>query len=132
MTRYIANEIKDPITSNIRSLKPAVIPPFSFVGELEIGTSGFWYPPSTMYLQRATIVSNGDGLTTGVLNILKEEPLTNRPLVLNEFALGATERKKLQIFDDILITPYDKIYIASWVDSAHTGVVIQMTGGVAA
>ena len=130
MTRYITNEVQDPIVSNRRDLKPMVVPPFSFVGELEVGISGFWYPPSTFYLQRATVVSNGDGTDIGILNILKEEPLTGRPLVINQFNIAPTEKKKLQIFDDILFTPYDKVYIASWVDSGHTGVVIQMTGGM--
>lgn len=128
MTRYIATEVENPIQSNKRDPRAAVIPPFSFVGELEIGVSGYWYPTSTMELQKASISASGAGTATAVISILKQEPLVPDPWELARISLAATQTKRIFWMKDVVVTPYDKIFITSWVDSGHTGFVVQLTG----
>lgn len=128
MTRYISNELSEPITSGRKDPRHAVIPPFSFVGELEIGISGIWYPTHTMELIRASLSCSGYGTQAAVISILKQEPGIPEPLELGELNLSADETKRIIALNDAMITPYDKIYLASWTDSGHTGVVVQMTG----
>jgi hypothetical protein len=106
-----------------------VIPPFSFVGELEIGNSGFWYPTSTMELTRCSLTASGAGTSTATLTVNKQEPGIPDPLVLTTMTLGADGLdKKVYTLNETLVTPYDKIYITSYADSGHTGVVVQLIG----
>ncbi len=129
MTKYIATEIDIPIQSNKRDPRAAIIPPFSFVGELEIGTSGYWYPTSTMYLNRVSLSASGAGTSTATLSLLVNEPGNDTPIpIIESMTLGATDTKKVYWLQDVLVTPRDKIYVASWAESAHTGVVIQIVG----
>lgn len=128
MTRYVHGELETPVVSSRRNPRPAVIPPFSFVGELEIGLSGFWYPTSYMELATASISASGPGTQALSITVLKEEPATGRPIVIGTFSLAATETKQVVSLNNTLVSPYDKIYLASWTDSAHTGVVVQIVG----
>jgi hypothetical protein len=47
---------------------------------------------------------------------------------LKSMTLAATDTKVIRTLDRSTVTPYDKLYIASWADSGHTGVVVQLVG----
>ena len=126
--RYIRTEVAQPVNSTMRQRKPAIIPPFSFVGELEAGFSGIWYPTDSIELLQASVTSTGNGELNAELTVFREEPLTNNPLPIVSFELGPDSKKLVTSFDGAFVTPYDKIFVASYTDSLHTGVVIQMTG----
>lgn len=130
MTRYITGELEKPVVSSRKDPRPAVIPPFTFVGELEIGISGFWYPTSVMELATASISCSGPGVEAVSITVLKEEPGTGKPIIIGTFTLGATETKQVISLNNTLVSPYDKVYLASWTDSGHTGVVVQIVGSM--
>ena len=130
--RYITTEISKTMTSNRRNPRSAVIPPFSFVGALEIGLSGFWYPTSTMQLTAISLSASGPGASTATLSLLMEEPATDRPVDLTSatggMTLTSTDTKIIRNLDRPTVTPYDKLYVVSWAASGHTGVVVQLVG----
>lgn len=128
--KYLKTEIKQTLQSNRRNPRPAVIPPFSFVGELEVGISGFWYPTSRMELTAASFSASTPGIATASLSILIEEPATDSPLSVADFYLQASETKVIKTIDNVVVTPYDKVYVASWVESSHQGVVVQLVGNL--
>lgn len=127
MTRYISGEL-EPVISARKEPKAATIPPFSFTGELEIGISGYWYPTANMELQKASISASSPGTETASLNILKQELGVADPLVIGTFTLAANQVKQVISLNSTFVTPYDKIFIASWADSGHNGTVIQIVG----
>lgn len=128
MTRYVTGQLETPVVSSRKAPRPAVIPPFTFVGELEIGISAFWYPTSVMEFTDASISASGAGSEALSITVLKEEPATGKPIIIGTFNMGAAETKQVISLNGTLVTPYDKIYMASWVDSGHTGVTIQIVG----
>jgi hypothetical protein len=132
MTRYIEHSTVIPANSQARSLKKrAIIPPFTFTGELEIGVSGFWCPTSTMAITAATVTASGPGTATTSLLVAKREPFADTPIALITFNLGATGVKSYKSFNDpIMLYPTDRVFVASFVDSGHTGIVLQMVGHV--
>jgi hypothetical protein len=130
MRMYPVNVEAEVVQSVQRNPRAAVIPPFSFVGELEIGISGFWYPTSTFSLTKASLTASGAGVDTAVVYLLKEEPYTGRPVPIIGFEMPATTTKMVKELDDVVVTPYDKVFVASYSDSAHTGVVVQMVGNM--
>jgi L-lysine 2,3-aminomutase len=132
MTRYIEHSTQIVASSEARSLKKrAIIPPFSFTGDLEVGVSGYWCPTSTMAITAATVTASGPGNLTTSLLVAKREPSSEDPIALITFNLGATKVKSYQSFKDpIMLYPTDKVFIASFNDSGHTGIVLQMVGHV--
>lgn len=130
-TAFIKTEIKTPVISSQRRPTAAPIPPFSFVGELEVGNSGFWYPTSRMELFTASLTASGYGNATAVITINVEEPGTSTPVIITTLTLEPTETKTIAEIDNATVTPYDKVYVTSWVESGHTGVVVQMVGNIA-
>ena len=130
MIRYVSGELTTPIVSSRKDPRPANIPPFSFIGELEIGLTGFWYPTSYMELATASVSASGPGTSALSITVLKEEPGTGRPIVIGTFSMGATETKQVISLNDALVSPYDKVYLASWADSGHLGVVVQIVGSM--
>lgn len=134
-SRLINTEESIPVEMSERKRRAAVIPPFAFVGELEISLSGFWYPTSTMELLKASVSASGPGQATAVFSLLKEEPGNPNPIpIIREMTLGATTTKKVYNIASTdttyIVTPYDKIFVASWAESLHNGIVIQMVGSL--
>lgn len=128
--RYITTEISTTMTSSRRNPRSAVIPPFSFVGDFEVGVSGLWFPTSTMQITGLSFSASGPGSATASITVLMEEPATQSPIPIypRPITLQATDTKVVRTIDRVTVTPYDKLYVASWVDSGHTGVVIQLIG----
>lgn len=126
--RFISQEVSIPVQSRRRKPRPAVIPPISFVGELEVGISGFWNPTSPMSLLQASVASSGAGTSTADLVLLKEEPGVPDPLQLCRFSLPVDGSKQIVNLGGILVDPYDKLFVACFSESLHTGVVIQIVG----
>ena len=129
--RVIKTEVATPVVSSQRRATPAYVPPFSFVGELEIGNSGFWYPTSRMELITASLSASDPGTGTAIITINVEEPGTSTPVVIATLTLAPTETKTIKEIDNATVTPYDKVYVTSWAESGHAGVVIQMVGNIA-
>jgi len=129
-TRYISNELKDSVESFLRTPRDAVIPPISFVGALGIGISGFWYPTYTYQIHRASVSASGPGESSAAIYILKNEAYVPRPIVIKQINLGADQTKATADLGDFLITPYDRVYVASFTESLHTGLVVQMVGSM--
>lgn len=123
---HMVTEVADPVVSSARDRRHAVIPPFSFEGPLAVGISGIWYPTATYQFTQASISSTTLG-TPATIYILKEEPL-NDPIVLGQIYLGANSRKNVINLDEPVVGPYDKVYMASFADSTHENVVIQLVG----
>lgn len=130
--RYLSTQVNTPVQSSLRNRKPAIIPPFSFVGLLEAGVSGIWYPTSTTILTNISAVAIGAGITPASFTVYKKEPTlfpeSVDPTVVAEIILGANGRKVIAEIPHVVVSPHDKVFVSSWNNSEHLNVVIQMVG----
>lgn len=119
-----------PVNSIARRRTPAVVPPFSFVGQLETGVSPQWVPPYNFYITGGYVTAASNGLSTAGFALLKVEPaFVDTPAVtLASFTLSPTDSKVAFDISEALITPYDALYVASFADSGHEGVCVQFIG----
>jgi hypothetical protein len=131
--RFVKDEV--PALTNSRSRKPANIPPFSFVGELDIGDSGIWYPPFPILLLQAKVTAQNYGERSALLSFVKME----LPYVENVLASVALPHNRLEalvsfkaetVVSPPIIGPTEPIFIRSKIASYHNNVVIQMTGEI--
>lgn len=131
-TRYMATELETPVRSSLRRRKPAIIPPFTFVGELEVGLSGIWYPTSTTILTDLSVIASSAGTEPASFTLVKKEPTlfpdNVPPTPILNFTLGLDGKKSIYGLGNTVVTPNDKVYLASWVNSGHLSVVVQMVG----
>ncbi len=127
-SRFITSETEVSVGA-VNRIEPAYIcPPFSFAGELEIGVSGYWYPTTTVRITKALVSASGPGTVPASIYILKKEPQIVEPLVLAGRGLGSTATKTTITIPETILTPYDALFIASFVESRHTGITIQILG----
>jgi hypothetical protein len=130
MTRYIHTEIQDPAISSLRKPKRAIIPPFSFPGEMEVVTTGFWSPTATINLLSANITASTGGIANLDIIMFKKVPFVSDPVVVFGFTLGASQTSKWQKLNNKILYPTDRLFAVGFSDSEHQNVVIQMVGDV--
>lgn len=129
---YAADQ--NPANSIRRVRDAAVIPPYTFVGKLKVGTSPMWSPHSTYDLTRAYFSAATTGTSEAGIAIMKVEGGANyyNSDVAQHIVLGAVQvhsnvqKKSFPIAGTI--SPYDSMYLLSFNASGHRDVVLQILG----
>ncbi len=122
----------EAVTSAARAKTPSYIPPYDFLGEVEVGVSKMWSPPHSILLENGFVIADSVGTALAGWLIMKMEPFNPDGVLLGEVHLAADKTKAIFSFDNAMVPkvvhPADKLYVASLVASGHSNPLIQMHG----
>ena len=127
-TKFYNSDDINPVNSKSR-VTNVTVPPFSYSGTIQTGISGFYSPPQKIRLTMGYITSSTTGTGTCTFAVIKRSDYQDDEL-LGTIQLGSGKTKEIFYFDNSItskvITPYQKIFVASFVASGHENVVLQM------
>ena len=124
--KHIITKDGDPVNSKARKAIANSLPVFSFSGPLEIGASGYWSPPHNIRLVNGWVQSKTIGTELAGLVIIAESSLDQ--IILAEVQMAASAMRTTFTFANAVISPYNRLFIASFSASGHEDVSIQMYG----
>jgi hypothetical protein len=151
MKMFFITDDSPPGSGVQRKRESAVIPPFTFIGELEKGESGIWSPPRTMALISGTITATWPGPEVASFTLFRIEIADQRtalawgslgPYNENPFGIDGDDKRlamrrqtrssfkinKVLNVDSPVISPFEGLMVKSYNDSLHENVVIQLVG----
>ena len=125
MKHYVAQDERT-FNSEQRKVIANTLPVFSFQGPIETGLSGYWSPPHDIRIVNGWMQARTTGFGTAALVILRAAGFVENDVLavvnLSANAIRATFTMSAKI------TPYDKLYIASFAESGHEDISVQMYG----
>lgn len=117
-----------PVNSRARAKDTEALPPFNFPGPLSTRLTGSWAPRHGLALENGYITAQTVGQTGALIMICRDNAF-EKSGVLAKITLDAGEIRALVPFNGYLtIGPGDLVYAASFTDSGHESVVIQLHG----
>jgi hypothetical protein len=140
----MAHEWSASSGAEIASLRPEeyLLPPFTYDFGIPVGRSPGWYPEKRTLLLRGWISARAVGTTRMALAFGKDAMLT--PLVLLGTAYmdadqtfvpfgfgdwaGVATASGVVATPDRVVDTHEQLYIVSFSDSGHDGVVVQLVG----
>ena len=127
--KHLITQDGEPVSSEKRSSTANTLPVFFFNGPLTTGLSGFWAPPHEIRLVNGWVMAKTQGSTLMGLAVLKDSGNLVFNQVMTTVQMPANRQRATFTFAQAMtISPYEQLYIASFSDSNHEDVSVQIYG----
>ena len=133
-TKYFETTDDEAVNSVARQAPANSLPVFSLGSVLQEGFTPPWTPPHNIILTDGYVIAGIAGTTTAGFTLMKktQPDIGQDDEVLVSFTMSAAGLKTVITLDNSIIpktvTPYDRLYIASFAASGHENVTIQFFG----
>lgn len=124
--KHIITKDGDPVNSKARTAIANSLPVFSFSGPLETGASGYWSPPHNIRLVNGWVQAATTGTELAGFAFMAESSLDQ--ILLGTVQMAASSTRATFTFNNASISPYQRLFIASFSNSNHENVSIQIYG----